>query len=133
MLSEADCEAFDRADPLRGFRARFAYPHPGPAARDVVYLCGHSLGLMPLQARDDVASVLDAWASLGVEGHFDGADPWYRYDDALTPSMAALVGAKASGGQGTFAAGSASPPTRWSDRPPSRPPSCGCSRCSRRT
>ena len=96
MLSEADCEAFDRADPLRNLRHRFAYPHPGPDGRDVVYLCGHSLGLMPLKARDDVGAVLDAWASLGVEGHFDGADPWYRYDDALTPAMAALVGADTS-------------------------------------
>jgi kynureninase len=31
---------------------------------------------------------------LGVGAHFDGADPWYRYDDALVPTMATLVGAE---------------------------------------
>jgi kynureninase len=41
-----------------------------------------------------VDSVLDAWATWGVEGHFDGDDPWYGYDDALVPAMAALVGAE---------------------------------------
>jgi kynureninase len=95
MLSEAECDAFDRADPLHRFRDRFAFPRHGSADRAVVYLCGHSLGLMPLQARDDVTAVLDAWASLGVEGHFDGAHPWFGFDDALAPAMAALVGADA--------------------------------------
>ena len=95
MLTEDECEAFDAADPLRTLRSRFAWPHPSATPGDeVVYLCGHSLGLMPLSARDDVVAVLDAWASLGVEGHFGGADPWYRYDDALVPAMAALVGAE---------------------------------------
>jgi kynureninase len=96
VLTEAECDAFDRADPLRRFREQFAYPTAGTAVGDdLVYLSGHSLGLMPLAARDDVTTVLDAWALLGVEGHFDGADPWYRYDEALAPAMAMLVGAEA--------------------------------------
>jgi kynureninase len=95
MLTEADCAAFDRADPLRAFRHRFAWPHDHAGSDDeLVYLCGHSLGLMPVAARDDVDAVLDAWASRGVEGHFDGDDPWYGYDEALVPAMAALVGAE---------------------------------------
>jgi kynureninase len=49
---------------------------------------------MPLAARDDVDAVLDAWASLGVEGHFEGDAPWYGYDDALAVAMATLVGAE---------------------------------------
>jgi kynureninase len=98
MRTPREGDAFDRVDPLRAIRQRFARPrHPAGADDthgEVAYLCGHSLGLMPLAARVDVDAVLDAWASLGVEGHFDGADPWYRYDEALTPAMAALVGAE---------------------------------------
>ncbi|HUP76860.1 MAG TPA: kynureninase [Acidimicrobiales bacterium] len=98
MQSQRERDAFDRVDPLRTMRHRFARPHGRAGADDshgeVAYLCGHSLGLMPSAARDDVEAVLDAWASLGVEGHFDGADPWYRYDEALAPAMAALVGAE---------------------------------------
>ncbi|MEO5841457.1 MAG: kynureninase [Acidimicrobiales bacterium] len=93
MLTADDCEAFDDADPLRPLRGRFAWPHDRRGG-ELVYLCGHSLGLMPLGARDDVTAVLDAWASLGVEGHFDGDAPWYGYDDALVPAMATLVGAE---------------------------------------
>ncbi len=40
----------DEADPLRGFRERFALPR-GAGGEPLVYLCGHSLGLMPLAAR----------------------------------------------------------------------------------
>ena len=95
MLTENECDEFDRVDPLRTFRSRFAWPHAHTQTGDgVTYLCGHSLGLMPLAARDDVDAVLDAWAALGVEGHFDGALPWYGYDDALVPAMAFLVGAE---------------------------------------
>ncbi len=38
----------DEADPLRAFRERFALPRDARRA-PLVYLCGHSLGLMPLR------------------------------------------------------------------------------------
>jgi kynureninase len=97
MHTAAECDAFDRADPLRALRHRFALPRDEHApGRELVYLCGHSLGLMPHAARDDVTAVLDQWAAKGVEGHFEGDVPWYAYDDALVPAMAALVGADAT-------------------------------------
>lgn len=95
MLTAAECDEIDRADPLRRLRDRFAFPRDR-AGRRVVYLCGHSLGLMPRAARHDVAAVLDQWASLGVEGHFEGDHPWFGYDDELVPALAALVGAETS-------------------------------------
>src|SRR5688500_5686983 len=95
MRTAQESDAFDRDDPLRSLRDRFAMPRPGAGSDDeVVYLCGHSLGLMPLSARADVDAVLDAWSSYGVEGHFEGDRPWYRYDEPMLPAMAKLVGAE---------------------------------------
>jgi kynureninase len=86
--------ALDAADPLRGFRARFAQP-TGAHGAAKVYLCGHSLGLMPLAARDLVMQELDDWARLGVEGHEHAHRPWIPYHENLTAGLAALAGAHA--------------------------------------
>src|SRR6185312_12397953 len=84
--------ARDAADPLARFRARFALP-PGERGEPLVYLCGHSLGLLPLAARDLVAEELDDWARLGVEGHEHARRPWIPYHENLTAGLAALTGA----------------------------------------
>jgi kynureninase len=85
--------ALDAADPLRSFRARFAQP-AGARATPPVYLCGHSLGLMPLEARDLVTQELDDWARLGVDGHEHARRPWIPYHENLTAGLAALSGAR---------------------------------------
>jgi len=58
-----DARARDAADPLRALRARFALPRDGEGEA-LTYLCGHSLGLMPLAARDLMTEELDDWALL---------------------------------------------------------------------
>jgi kynureninase len=93
-LSGASLEAaraLDAADPLRGLRARFA--HPGER-QGRLYLCGHSLGLMPLAAREAVAQELDDWARLGVEGHEHARRPWIPYHENLAAGLASLAGAR---------------------------------------
>lgn len=96
LPDRAHSEALDAADPLAALRDEFSVPtHPrhdatAPAA---VYLCGNSLGLMPWSARAAVDQVLDQWGELAVEGHFDGAAPWYRYDEPIAALQAPLVGA----------------------------------------
>ncbi|MCX7978641.1 MAG: kynureninase, partial [Bdellovibrionaceae bacterium] len=60
------------------------------------YFAGHSLGLMPLKAQQYVNEELEAWARLGVEGHFHARNPWIPYHENLTSSFARLVGAKPS-------------------------------------
>ena len=40
----------DAADALAGFRERFELPHDAQG-KPLIYLCGHSLGLMPHAAR----------------------------------------------------------------------------------
>ena len=86
-----EARARDAADPLARFRARFALP-ADERGEPLVYLCGHSLGLLPLAAREIVAEELDDWARLGVEGHEHARRPWIPYHENLTAGLAALTG-----------------------------------------
>jgi kynureninase len=90
----AAAQARDAADPLREFRARFALPCD-ERGTPLTYLCGHSLGLQPLAARDIVNAELDDWARLGVRGHEQARRPWVPYHENLTAGLAALTGAAA--------------------------------------
>src|SRR5215469_8143891 len=83
----------DQADPLRAFRERFALPRGG-RGEPLVYLCGHSLGLMPLAARGLVIEELDDWAQLAVLGHEHGHRPWIPYHENLRDGLASLTGAR---------------------------------------
>src|SRR5579872_87328 len=83
----------DEADPLRAFRERFALPR-GIRGETLVYLCGHSLGLMPVAARGIVIEELDDWAQLAVLGHEHAHRPWIQYDENLREGLASLAGAR---------------------------------------
>ena len=85
--------ARDEADELRSFRDKFAIP-TNSSGRQQLYLCGHSLGLMPLEARRLVNEELDDWARLGVLGHEEGTRPWIPYHKNLTGGLAYLTGAQ---------------------------------------
>jgi len=81
----------DAADVLGGFRERFELPQV--EGKPAVYLCGHSLGLMPRAARTLVMQELDDWGALGVRGHEVARRPWIPYHENLTTGLAALAGA----------------------------------------
>ncbi len=49
--SLAFARSADETDPLRAFRSRFAMPRDSQG-RELLYFAGHSLGVMPLAARD---------------------------------------------------------------------------------
>jgi kynureninase len=83
----------DATDPLAHFRDQFLIPRTSDGT-PCVYLCGHSLGLPPLAAREFVNQELDDWAALGVEAHFRGRSPWYSYHELFRESGARLVGAE---------------------------------------
>jgi kynureninase len=92
-LDERHARALDAADPLSGLRDRFLLP-VGADGRPKAYLAGQSLGAQPRGARAAVERQLDAWASLGVDGHFDPA-AWFELDHRLRAASARLVGAEA--------------------------------------
>ena len=85
----------DEADPLRACRDSFVLPR-NKRGEPLVYLCGHSLGLMPLAARSLVAEELDDWAALAVRGHEGSRRPWIGYHENLAAGLAYLTGAHAS-------------------------------------
>lgn len=87
--------ACDERDPLRAFRQRFALPGD-PSGRPLLYLCGHSLGLMPRDARRIVGEELDRWAQAAVRGHDEGVRPWIPYHENLTSGLAYLAGARSA-------------------------------------
>ncbi|KAI9014146.1 pyridoxal phosphate-dependent transferase [Hyaloraphidium curvatum] len=107
--SDAFAAAMDAADPLAHLRAEFAIPPrrahaaaspspaaPPPPARDLVYLCGNSLGLLPRESRRLVEEEFDVWAGRGVDGHFDHphARPWVTVDEEVVAKSARIVGAR---------------------------------------
>ena len=85
--------ARDEADPLSTFRERFAIPTDSNGTQ-WLYLCGHSLGLMPLAARQLVNQEMDDWARLAVLGHEHATRPWIPYHEHLATGLAYLSGAR---------------------------------------
>ncbi|MGB0521999.1 MAG: kynureninase [Flammeovirgaceae bacterium] len=87
-------EQLDQQDELKKYRAHFYFPqHEGS---DCLYFCGNSLGLQPKQVKDAVMVELEDWEKFGVEGHFQGRNPWFHYHKFLNEPTARLVGAKPS-------------------------------------
>lgn len=81
----------DQNDVLRSFRDEFYIPvHNG---HDTMYFTGNSLGLQPKAAETALQTELEDWKNLGVEGHFQGKNPWFHYHKFLTDNAAKVVGA----------------------------------------
>jgi kynureninase len=85
----------DREDSLASFRNKFHIPK-STSGKDIIYLCGNSLGLQPKITSEYIQEELKDWASLGVEGHTEAKHPWLVYHEFLSESMAKIVGAKPS-------------------------------------
>ncbi len=85
----------DQQDPLKAFRDEFHFPKDA-SGKNIIYLCGNSLGLQPKKTASYLQEELNDWASLGVEGHTEAKHPWMPYHEFLTDSMAKIVGAKPS-------------------------------------
>jgi len=85
-------DAQDAMDELRAWHDRFVLPHD-VTGRELVYLCGHSLGAQPVLAAEYVEEVMRDWRSLAVDGHFEATHPWTTYHERFAPALARLVGA----------------------------------------
>ena len=94
-LTLESAKKFDSNDVVRDFREKFNFPK-NEEGKELLYFTGHSLGLMPKQTQDYLDHELNAWANLGVEGHFKGKFPWMPYHEFLTEKMATIVGGRPS-------------------------------------
>lgn len=83
----------DQNDELASYRNQFHFPKD-KLGNDCIYMTGNSLGLQPKRTQEYVNAVLEDWANLAVEGHFNGKNPWLSYQESLVDSMAKIVGAK---------------------------------------
>ncbi|CAF2872877.1 unnamed protein product [Rotaria sp. Silwood2] len=91
-------------DPLAHMRRNFFYPKMATLPNvdknriksndECIYLCGQSLGLMPVRTVEYMSAFMNDWASLGVYGHFMGSNPWAKCDSPCIPVMSLLVGAQ---------------------------------------
>lgn len=83
----------DKNDPLSSYRDQFHIPKDSNG-NDLIYMTGNSLGLQPKTTKNYINQELEDWANLGVEGHTNAKNPWLKYHELLTESMANVVGAK---------------------------------------
>ena len=82
----------DAIDELGHFKKQFYFPKKN--GKDVIYFCGNSLGLQPLNVEPAIQTELQSWRDLAVGGYFGGANPWLYYQDYMKPSLAKIVGCK---------------------------------------
>jgi len=85
-------QSLDANDPLKKFRERFHIPKVN--GKEVIYLTGNSLGLLPKKAREYVEQEFVDWEHYGVEGHFEAKNPWFYYHHFHREALAKIVGAK---------------------------------------
>ncbi|MFI5140085.1 MAG: kynureninase [Sphingobacteriales bacterium] len=90
--SIAFARQLDKSDPLKSYRNLFFIPKE--KGRELIYLCGNSLGLQPKTVEEHLKIELEDWKNLGVEGHLHGKRPWLYYHHFFSKSVAKLVGAK---------------------------------------
>lgn len=83
----------DKEDILHSFREKFHIPKD-ENGKEVVYLCGNSLGLQPKATREYIEQELKDWENLAVKGHYEAKNPWKYYHHIVKDSLANLVGAK---------------------------------------
>ena len=91
--TKSQADVFDAADELKAWRAHFAMPRNEHGV-ELTYLCGHSLGLAPIAARERVLEELEDWERMGVLGHEHARRSWIGYADRLRSGLAQLAGAQ---------------------------------------
>lgn len=86
--NEECAKRLDSGDLLQNFRSRFVIPS------NTIYLDGNSLGLLPKDAEKTLLRVINEWKTLGINGWFEGKNPWWYFGEDLGALAAPLVGAK---------------------------------------
>lgn len=80
----------DSQDQLHKYRSQFIFPKVD--GKQVIYFTGNSLGLQPTRTKAYVDEVMDDWANLAVEGHFQAEKPWWDYHERFATPLSKIVG-----------------------------------------
>ncbi len=89
--TQAFAQQLDATDALRKFCDQFHIPEIN--GKQVIYLAGNSLGLLPKKARDHAEQEFLDWQHHGVEAHFHAKNPWLYYHHFCEEALAKIVGA----------------------------------------
>lgn len=92
--SLAFAQSLDQQDRLSAFRNQFLIPKVN--GKDIIYLCGNSLGLQAKNTKKELDKQLNAWENYAVEAWFEEDTQWLQYHHAIEDLLAPIVGAKAS-------------------------------------
>lgn len=92
--SLAFAQSLDQQDRLSAFRDQFLIPKAN--GKDIIYLCGNSLGLQAKNTKKELDKQLNAWENYAVEAWFEEDTQWLQYHHAIKDLLAPIVGAKAS-------------------------------------
>ena len=87
FLKEA--QRLDEIDPLSVMRGRFYLP------RNTIYLDGNSLGPLSRDAEAALATAIESWKTLLIEGWTAGDSPWFTLAERLGARTGTLLGAEA--------------------------------------
>ena len=117
-LERTVAQQLDARDPLAALRKEYhlpsmsdigvseVQPEGSNASSDVarpktldepaLYLCGNSLGPMPVRSRQLLEEELAVWGARGVLGHFDHPHhrPWAKQEEQVRATVADIVGAQ---------------------------------------
>jgi len=84
-----DCaKRLDQEDPLSHFQERFHI------LKDKIYVDGNSLGLMTKESEKSLLRVINEWKTMGIDGWFDGQQPWFYFSEKLGEMIAPIIGAR---------------------------------------
>lgn len=92
-LSLSYAKHLDSIDPLHKYRLEYHFPKDSDG-KELVYMCGNSLGLQPKSTFQIVAREMERWQDLAVEGHFTGDTAWTKIHKKYAKQLAKIVGAK---------------------------------------
>lgn len=80
----------DKTDPLKKFRKEFYFPPY--KKKQLIYLCGNSLGLLSKNVKPAISQELNDWKDLAIHGYIQSTNPWLYYQHPFKKPLSRIVG-----------------------------------------
>jgi len=86
-ITKEYAQKLDKEDSLKEFRDNFHI------LKNKIYVDGNSLGLMAKESEKSLIRVIEEWKTLGINGWWEGQQPWFYFSEKLGEMIAPIVGA----------------------------------------